>query len=83
MIILGEFLKKIYGTETKDAPQIWIYDGFGCEVESGSTDGLFTIFKSCYIPEISLSEDLLKKQVAGIMRTDYGIAVCVEDVEED
>lgn len=33
--------------------------------------------------EISLSEDLLKKQVMEIMRTDYGIAVCVENVEKN
>ena len=83
MILLEEFLEKIYGTETKDSPSVWIYDGMGCQVENGSVDELFVIFKSGYIPEISLSEDLLKKQVAGIMRTDYGIAVCVEDVEED
>lgn len=83
MIILGEFLKIIYGTETEDASQIWIYDGHDCEVGSGSDNGLFTIFKSCYVPEISLSDRLLKKQVVEIVRTDYGIAVCVEDAKED
>ena len=83
MILLEEFLEKIYGTETKDAPSVWIYDGMGCQVENGSNDGLFVIFKSCYIPKLSLSEELLKKQIVQIMRTEYGLAVCVEDAKED
>lgn len=83
MILLEEFLEKIYGTETKDAPSVWIYDGMGCQVENGSDDELFVIFKSCYIPKFSLSEELLKKQIVQIMRTEYGLAVCVEDAKEE
>lgn len=78
-----EFLLRVFGTETKSVPDIWIYDGRDCNVESGSDDGLFVIFKSCYIPKISLSKELLKKEVVQVMRTDYGLAICVEDSKEE
>lgn len=63
MIILGEFLKKIYGTETKDAPQIWIYDGFDCEVESGSTDGLLRFSKAVIFQRSAYQKTCLKSKL--------------------
>ena len=81
MILLEEFLSKIYSYRDKSAPMVWIYDGYNVADGEDKEECLLAVFKSCYVPSVSLSEKLLKKHVEEIYRTPDGIAVGVIDGE--
>lgn len=86
MILLSEFLKKVFSLDG-NSPPVWIYDGpdaitpdeYNAWVEE---EDLLCLFKSQYVPECSLSENILKKKVTEIYWTPKGIALGVE-YEED
>ena len=86
MILLSEFLKNVFSLDG-NPPPIWIYDGPDAITlgENGNWDeseGLICLFKSDFIPEISVSEKLLASTVTEIYWTPKGIALGVE-YEED
>lgn len=86
MILLSEFLKNVYSLDG-NPPPIWIYDGpdaialdeHNARIEE---EGLLCLFKSQYVPEYSLSENILRKNVTEIYWTPNGIALGVEDGED-
>lgn len=86
MILLSEFLKKLFSLDG-NPPPVWIYDGPDAIIldENGSWDeenDLLCLFKSQFVPELSLSERILNKTVTEIYWTPKGIALGVEDREE-
>ena len=86
MILLSEFLKKLFSTDG-NPPPVWIYDGEYPDEkdENGKIiedDGLLCLFKSQFVPEYSLSDRILSKSVVRIYWTPKGIALGVEDGED-
>ena len=77
MILLEEFLSKLFSVRGGDVPLVWIYDGRDSINPADKEESLLCVFKSCYIPSVSLNERVLKKQVAEIYWTPEGIALCV------
>lgn len=83
MIVLEEFLSKLFSVGTEDIPPVWIYDGQGVINPDDKGENLLCVYKSDYIPSVSLNESVLKKQVAEIYWTPDGIALCVVDMEDE
>ena len=83
MIVLEEFLEKIFSVRDVDSPLVWIYDGESSFNPQDREEELLCVFKSYYIPSVSLNEKVLKKQVAEIYWTPEGIALCVVDREDE
>ena len=83
MILLEEFLSKLFSVGEEDMPPVWIYDGRDSINPADKEEGLLCVFKSCYIPSISLNEKVLRSQVAEIYWTPEGIALCVVDREDE
>lgn len=86
MILLSEFLKKVSSLDG-NPPPVWIYDGPNAiTLDEHNTwveeEDLLCLFKSQYVPECSLSENILKKKVTEIYWTPKGIALGVEDWED-
>ena len=79
MIVLEEFLSKLFSVGAEDIPPVWVYNG-GCSFNpKDKEESLLCVFKSYYIPCFSLNERVLKRQVAEIYWTPEGIALCVVD----
>lgn len=83
MILLEEFLKKVFGYGDEMSPMVWIYDGCDSIDPNEKDDALLAVYKSCYIPSETFSEKLLQKRVKEIYKTPDGLAVCVEDKDEE
>lgn len=83
MIVLEEFLSKLFSVGAEDIPPVRIYDGRDSINPADKEEGLLCVFKSCYIPSSSLNERVLKRQVAEIYWTPEGIALCVVDGEDE
>lgn len=83
MILLEEFLSKLFSVGEEDMPPVWIYNGecsFNPEDKGGN---LLCVYKSDYISSVSLNERVLKKRVAEIYWTPDGSALCVVDREDE
>ena len=83
MILLEEFLGNLFSVGAEDIPPVWIYDGRDAINPDDKEESLLCVFKSRYIPSVSLNERVLKKQVAEIYWTPEGIALCVVDMEDE
>lgn len=83
MIVLEEFLPKLFSVGAEDRPPVWIYDGRHSLNPGNKEENLLCVHKSDYIPSVSLNERILKKQVAEIYWTPEGIALCVVDREDE
>lgn len=83
MIVLEEFLEKIFSVRDVDSPLVWIYNGESSFNPADKEENLLCVFRSCYIPCTSLNRRVLEKQVAEIYWTPEGIALCVVDREDE
>ena len=83
MIVLEDFLSKLFSVGAEDIPPVWIYDGQDSINPDDKEESLLCVFKSCYIPSVSLNEKVLRKQVAEIYWTPEGIALCVIAKEDE
>lgn len=83
MIVLEEFLSNIFSVGEEDVPMIWIYDGYDSFNPEDKGGNLLCVYKSDYVPSVSLNERVLIKQVAEIYWTPEGIALCVVDREDE
>lgn len=77
MIVLEEFLSKLFSVGAEDMPPVWIYNGECSFNPEDKGENLLCVYKSDYIPSVSLNERVLRKQVAEIYWTPEGIALCV------
>lgn len=79
---LEDFLEKIIGIGSEGVPIVYVYEGEYSLLEQaiflGKDDGLLTVYKSCYKPKEIFSDNILKKKIKWITRTNYGLAILVE-----
>ena len=83
MILLEEFLKKVFGYGDEMSPMVWIYDGCDAINPNDKEDNLLAVYKSCFVPGETFSEEFLEKRVKKIYKSPDGLAVCVEDKDEE
>lgn len=82
MINLKDFLEKTINIKRNNESEIYIYDGdlslIDASIVIGGTNGLLSVYKSEKKPEYIFKEEVLKRNIKWIIRTDYGLAVVLE-----